>query len=358
MSTSTQIATAIVGVTGYEGISLAHVLAYHPYLRVTEVTARSAQGQTLAQALPHTIPSPLAALAISADVREAQLVFLAVPHGVAASLATRYRAEGRKVVDISADFRLKDPALYARWYQHEHPAPAFLSEAVYGLPELHRDDIRKTSLVANPGCFPTTSILALAPAFRHHLIQPDAIVDAKTGVSGAGRSPSRRAHFVETSDSTTAYGVAGHRHLPEIEEELREVAHNARSVSKQRGDQGSDPVITFIPHLIPMNRGLLATCYATLRDGVTEDDVNAAYHTAYDHEPFVQILDRPPETGWVRGSNQCFIHVAAQPDRHRLIVISAIDNLMKGGAGQAVQNANLMFDLPEESGLMQEGGWP
>ncbi|HKD77871.1 MAG TPA: N-acetyl-gamma-glutamyl-phosphate reductase, partial [Ktedonobacterales bacterium] len=213
--------------------------------------------------------------------------------------------------------------------------------------EWRRDALRQATLVANPGCFPTTSLLALGPAIADQLIQPDVIIDAKTGISGAGRSPSRRTHFVENHDSIAAYNVNGHRHTPEMAQEFAALA----------GD-GAAPSVTFIPHLVPMNRGILATCYVTLRPDVTGAQVREAYANHYAGEPFVVLGDRPPETAWVRGSNRCMISLTIDEARHRLIVIAAIDNLMKGGAGQAVQNANLMCGFAETAGIDAVGVWP
>lgn len=342
-----RIPTAIAGVTGYEGINAARLLADHPRFRLVAALARTGFGTPLGAALPSLAGTAVADLPITESPGDAELIIMAVPHGPAAELAARWQREGRKIVDCSADFRLHDTALYARWYGHPHPAPDLLPRAVYGLCEWRRDEIRASSLIANPGCFPTAALLALLPAFAADLVEPDAIVDAKTGVSGAGRSPSRRVHFAETSDSVAPYGVAGHRHLPEMEGEL---------AAFTRGKAA--PRITFIPHLLPMNRGLLATCYATLHPGVTAQAVHAAYHERYAGDPFITILEQPPETGWVRGSNRCLLSIHVDSDRRRLTVISAIDNLMKGGAGQAVQNANLLFDLPEMTGLTQAGVWP
>lgn len=340
------IASAIVGVTGYEGIVLARLLARHPRFRLIEVTARTYAGQTLGEALPSLTREPIGALPITEAVREAELIFVAAPHGAAGEIAAGFRREGRRVIDLSADFRLRDVAVYAQWYKRPHPAPDILPEAVYGLSELAGDALHGANLVANPGCFPTGALLALTPAVECDLLAPEVIVDAKTAVSGAGRSPTRRTHFVETSDSVTAYGVEGHRHLPEMEQELA-----ART-------SGEATQITFIPHLVPMNRGILSTCYATLRPRVTSEAVMGAYRARYAGKPFVTILDFPPETGWVRGSNQCLLSLTVDESRRRLVVVSAIDNLMKGGAGQAVQNANLMYGYDETTGLDQAGVWP
>jgi N-acetyl-gamma-glutamyl-phosphate reductase len=342
---SASVSVAVVGVTGYEGANVARLLAIHPHLRLTEAISRSAVGAPLGVALPALAAST--PLIITEAVRDAELVILAVPHGPAAELAARYRREGRRVIDISADFRLRDAHVYATWYGQAHPAPHLLAEAIYGLSEWRHATLRDAQLVANPGCFPTAALLALLPALAAGAIEPDIIVDAKTGVSGAGRSPSRRVHFVETAESVTAYGVGGHRHLPEMEQEC---------AGLRVGDVA--PRITFIPHLVPMNRGILATCYATLRQGVTARDVEAAYLDRYRDTPCVHMSEQPPETGWVRGSNRCLISWRVDADRRRLVVISALDNLMKGGAGQAIQNANLMYGLAETAGLPLDGVWP
>jgi N-acetyl-gamma-glutamyl-phosphate reductase len=342
------IPTAIVGVTGYEGANLARLVAHHPHLRLIEATARQDIGLPLGQALPALAGLPGAEVRLSDVVLEAELVFVAAPHGPAGAIAATCRRAGRRVVDLSADFRLPNTDLYTHWYHQPHPAPDLLPTAIYGLTEWHRDAVRGAHLVANPGCFPTAAILALAPAVAAGLIQPDVVVDAKTAISGAGRSPSRRVHFNETHDSVAPYGLGGHRHLPEMELTLAAIAPTPEAASQ----------ITFVPHLVPMHRGLLATCYATLAPDATTEQFTAAYQDRYAAEPFIQIIDRPPETAWVRGSNRCLIHIVVDGSHHRAIIISAIDNLMKGGAGQAIQNANLMLGLPETAGLEMGGLWP
>ncbi len=347
MPASSHIPCAIIGVTGYEGANLARLIASHPHLRLTEATARTEVGCTLNRALPALAGLPGADLVISERVSEAELVFIAVPHGPAGTLAAECRREGRHVIDLSADFRLRERTLYAQWYHQPHPAPDLLPEAVYGLCEWEREALRRADLIANPGCFPTAAILALAPAISERLIESQIVVDAKTGISGGGRSPSRRFHFAETHDSVAAYGLGGHRHLPEMEQELGKFARD-----------GATPQITFVPHLVPMNRGILATCYVTLRPGVRAAQVMEAYQARYAREPFVQIIDRPPETAWVRGTNRCLLHLAVDEARGRAIIVSAIDNLMKGGAGQAIQNANLRYGWPETAGLESGGLWP
>lgn len=342
------IPTAIVGVTGYEGAVLAQLLASHPRFRLVEATSRSEAGKPLSDALPNLTATSIATLPLTESVREAELVFVAVPHGAAAAIVAQCRRDGRRVVDLSADFRLGTAQRYADWYHHEHAAPELLDEAVYGLCEWRRDALGQASLVANPGCYPTTAVLSLGPAFAADLITPDIIIDAKSGISGAGRSPSRRVHFVEIYDSITAYNITSkHRHVAEMEQELVAVSPD-----------DTFPEITFIPHLVSMNRGILATCYATLRPGVTAAQVQAAYRERYAGEPFVHVIERPPETSWVLGSNSCLIYLFADEARGRLIVIGAIDNLMKGGAGQAIQNANIMYGLHENAGLARAGVWP
>ena len=340
------ITAAIVGVTGYEGMVLARLLTEHPHIRLTEVISRAEVGHHLGDALPSLSHSAIAHIPITEHVEAAELIFLAVPHGPAAAIAAECRRAGRIVIDLSADFRLHSLADYEFWYKQPHAAPELLESAVYGLCEYHRAALRTTDLIANPGCFPTTAILAMAPAVEADLITPDIIVDAKTGISGAGRSPSRRSLFVETHDSIAPYGLGGHRHAPEMEQELTALA--ARDAVH----------VTFVPHLVPMNRGLLATCYATLRPGVTIDAVRAAYEARYADEPFITISDHPPETGWVRGSNRCMMHLAVDAHANRLIVVAAIDNLMKGGAGQAIQCANIRLGFDETAGLAVAGVWP
>ncbi|MFA4837585.1 MAG: N-acetyl-gamma-glutamyl-phosphate reductase, partial [Dehalococcoidia bacterium] len=235
--------------------------------------------------------------------------------------------------------RLKDVVEYERWYKVTHPAPELLGEAVYGLPELHRAEISGARLVANPGCYPTSAILALAPALREGLVEPDIIIDSKSGVSGAGRSLKLNSHYAEANESVSAYALDGHRHMPEIAQELR-IQAGKRPVS-----------VTFVPHLIPMTRGMLSSCYARLRREVKIDEVRELYREFYRDEQFVRVVDNPPQTKHTLGSNLCLVHPTISPSGERLVVISCIDNLVKGGAGQAVQNMNLMLGYPEGMGL-------
>ncbi len=339
----------IVNVTGYAGVELARLIARHPEAELVEVTGRSAAGQRLAEVFPHLaqIDMPIQAeLTKSVDV-----AFLALPHKASAEAALPLLEAGVKVIDISADFRLKDAETYRQWYQHEHPAPNLLSEAVYGLPELYRAQIKAARLIANPGCYPTSAILALAPAMG--LIGSDIIVDSKSGVSGAGRSLGLTYHFAEANENVQAYALGGHRHMPEIRQEL--------TYARRRALPGVDlpPLrLTFVPHLIPMTRGILTTAYAPLQRSISQQELRALYEEFYAGEPFVRVSEAPPQTKQTWGSNLCLVYPTVDPRTERLVVVSCIDNLVKGAAGQAVQNLNLMFGLPETMGLQQLPVYP
>jgi N-acetyl-gamma-glutamyl-phosphate reductase len=264
---------------------------------------------------------------------------VAYPHGAAAPLVGELRRRGVRVVDLSADFRLRDPAVYGRWYR-EHQAPELLPQAVYGLPERYREEIAKAGLVANPGCYPTASLLALAPLAREDLIA-DVVIDAKSGVSGAGRTPREKTHFVSADENVSAYGVPSHRHIPEIEQELAAL--------------GAEVRVTFVPHLVPLDQGELVSCYVTLTDPGAVTDLDQLYADAYAAEPFVELTSKPPGVRDVRETNICRISVHRDERTGRAIVFAAIDNLWKGAASQAVQNLNLMFALPEDEGLGAAG---
>ncbi len=332
----------IINVTGYAGVELARILCQHPEVQLTSVTGRSAAGQVLSDYFPHL---KSAGMTIEPELGEVDLAFSAMPHKESAREIMPLIDKGLKVVDISADFRLKDAADYPQWYDFTHPAPELLAKAVFGLPELHREKIKSAQLVANPGCYPTGAILALAPAVKEGLIEPDIIVDSKSGVSGAGRSLNLTTHYSEANEDTTAYALGGHRHLPEIVQELKLLSPE------------SSPSITFIPHLVPMTRGILTTAYAPLvtdkiADGKKgEEELLNLYRDFYKDEPFVRVVASPPHTKHTWGSNYCHIHATIDHRTGRLIAISAIDNLVKGAAGQAVQNMNLMLGLPETTGL-------
>lgn len=351
------ISVAIVNVTSYTGLELLRLLSQHPQFVVTSVTARSAAGkrltdifpqmrailQTSEQAKPAFDPS----LLLSEEPEQSDLAFICLPHAAAAETGARLLERGTKVVDLSADFRLHDVDTYEQWYKHTHPVPALLETAVYGLCELHRESIRSASLVANPGCYATASILALAPACAAGIIEAGAIIDAKSGVSGSGRSLTLSTHYAEVNEDIGAYKVTGHQHLPEITQELE-----AESL------HGEKLRLTFMSHLLPMTRGILATCYADLRAdqrALTTNDVRALYERYYADEPFVHVVDQPPHTKWSYGSNHCFIYPVVDARTQRLVIFSCLDNLVKGAAGQAVQNANLLYGLPETAGLTALG---
>ncbi|HEV2236406.1 MAG TPA: N-acetyl-gamma-glutamyl-phosphate reductase [Ktedonobacterales bacterium] len=339
---------AVVAGTGYGGVELLRLLRRHPGFALVEVTARSAQGQRVCDVFPQL---PDVTLPISERVERAELVFLAQPDHAAVESAPPLLAEGRRVVDLSAAFRLRAPALYPEWYGYEHPAPALLESAVYGLPELHRAELPAARLVACPGCYPTAAVLALAPALALDLIEPGIIVDAKSGLSGAGRGLTLGTHYAEANEDVSAYGLAGHRHLPEIVQELE-------GVLRERAGGAGAARVTFTPHLVPMTRGILATCYADLRPGVSAAAVRAAYEEAYRAEPFVHVLAQPPHTTYATGTNHTFIYPTVDARTGRLVVVGALDNLGKGAAAQAIQCANLMAGLAETTGLDDGGVYP
>lgn len=340
------VKVGIINVTGYAGAELARILYSHPEVRVVSVTGRSQVGKPLGEAFPHLACYDLK---IGPEITDSvDFVFSALPHAASAEALAPVVRAGVPSVDISADFRLKDPQVYAEWYGAQHPAPDLLALATYGLAELDREGVRSARLVANPGCYPESALLALAPAVRAGIIAPDLIVDSKSGISGAGRSLDLKYHFAEADESVSAYGLSGHRHLPEIVQETRRMWPDEGAAARLK--------VTFTPHLIPMTRGILSTCYAPLAPhGWGGDDaeakVRALYREFYVGEPFVRVTDTPPATKQVHGSNSCLIYPTVDRRTERLVVVSVIDNLVKGAAGQAVQNMNLMLGLPETMGL-------
>ena len=325
----------IINVTGYSGMELARILHGHPEVEIASVTGRSAAGKRLGEAVPHlgSIDLP-----ITEDLTGSfDLVFSALPHAASAERLGPILDDGVRAVDISADFRLRDVEEYREWYQVDHPCPRHLEDAAYGLPELYADEVAGAQIVANPGCYPTAAILALAPALSAGLVAPDLIVDAKSGVSGAGRG---KFPYSEVNESVAAYSIGGHRHSPEIVQTLRAYTEDAEAR------------LSFTPHLVPMTRGILATCYAPILDGsATQGQVSEAYRSFYEHAPFVDVVDEPPMTKHTLGSNSCIVHPVVDNRSGRLVVVSCIDNLVKGAAGQAVQNMNLMLGLRETQGL-------
>ena len=334
-----QVRVGIINVTGYAGVELARLLYRHPDVELASVTGRSAAGQKLAEVFPHLADIDIT---ITVELGEVDFAFSAMPHKASVEVILPLVKRGIKVVDISADFRLKDASKYPKWYDFVHPAPELLRQAVYGLPEFHRSEIAAASLVANPGCYPTGALLALAPAVKEGLVYPDIIVDSKSGVSGAGRALSLSTHYSEASDNVRAYAVEGHRHLPEIIQELETL------------NPSFSPSVTFLPHLVPTARGILSSCYAQPKEGMLakgKEELKQLYHDYYAYEPFVKIVDKPPETKQTWGSNLCLIYPAVDPRTGKLIVISCLDNLVKGAAGQAIQNMNIMLGFPETAGL-------
>jgi N-acetyl-gamma-glutamyl-phosphate reductase len=324
---------AVFGAAGYAGALSARLIDRHPFFTLGPVTARSDVGRRLDDVYPqHRVARELEELDLDRHA-EVEAAIVAYPHGAAAELVAGLRERGVRVVDLSADFRLRDRAVYEEWYR-EHPAPELLSQAVYGLPELYRAEIAAADLVANPGCFPTAAILGLAPLARAGLIA-DVVIDAKTGVSGAGRSATDATHFVTVDENMNAYSVPRHRHTPEIEQELTVL--------------GSPDPVTFTAHLIPLDQGELLSCYVTpTQPGA---DIAEIYADAYADEPFVEVVGRPPGVKEVRETNLCRISVHVDERTGRVIVFSAIDNLWKGTASQALQNLNLMFARPESEGI-------
>ncbi len=327
---------AVFGAAGYAGALTARLLHRHPSFDLQTVTGRSDVGRRLDDLYPHhRVALELEALDLDRHAGVDAAV-VAYPHGAAAELVAQLHRRGVRVVDLSADFRLRDAATYEEWYR-PHPEPALLASAAYGLPERYREQIRGAEIVANPGCHPTVTLLALAPLARAGLLG-DVVVDAKAGVSGAGRGATEKTHFVTVDENVSAYGVPRHRHTPEIEQEL--------------GQLGSPVRITFTPHLLPLDQGELVSCYVTLPSGGSKDgDVMDLYPEMYEAEPFVELVDSPPGVRDVRETNFCRISVHRDERTGRLIVFAVIDNLWKGAASQAVQNLNLMFGLPEGEGI-------
>lgn len=337
------VRVGIIGASGYTGAELLRLLVNHPGVEITLITSRQYAGRPLAEVFPHLA----ARCELVCEHPEkidfagrADLFFTAVPHQTAMAVVPQLLAAGARVIDLSADFRLHQQATYEKWYQ-AHSAPELLGEAVYGLPEVHRSRIAAARLVANPGCYPTSVILAMAPLLKAGIIDPDSlIIDAKSGTSGAGRAAQQGTLYCEVTDGFKAYKVASHRHTPEIEQELGELA-------------GRELRVSFTPHLVPMSRGMLSTVYAQLANERSQAELENIYRDFYAGEPFVRFPggDRLPATQYVRGSNYCDLAVRLDQRCGRVIVLSAIDNLVKGAAGQAVQNMNLVCGLPEQEGL-------
>lgn len=343
---SQTIKAGLVGVTGYTGMELARLMIHHSSMELVRVTSRSEAGKTLADIYPFLNRLPLGDLVITQPdpkdlAEECDVVFLAVPHKTAMEIAATLLDEGVKVVDLSADFRINDKATYEQWYAVEHTRSELLTEAVYGLPELYLDQIMGARLIANPGCYPTSSILGLAPALTNKFIETDdIIIDAKSGTSGAGRGAKVGSLFCEVADSFKAYGLPSHRHTPEIEQEISKLGK-------------TDITVSFNTHLLPIDRGILSTIYTKLTSDTSLDDIHAAYTEFYADKPMVRVLPKGqlPETRFVRGTVFCDIGLVVDPRTNRLVILSAIDNLCRGASGQALMNANLICGLDIDEGL-------
>ena len=338
------IKAGIMGATGYAGGELARLLLQRDDVEITWYGSKSYVDQKYASVFKNMVQfvddacmdDNMEALAEQADV-----IFTATPQGFCSSLMNEAVLSKAKVIDLSADYRIKDVAVYEEWYNIEHKTPEYIQEAVYGLPEINREKIKDARLIANPGCYPTCSFLSVYPLVKEGLIDPNTvIIDAKSGTSGAGRGAKVDNLYCEVNESIKAYGVGVHRHTPEIEEQLSLAA-------------GKPVTISFTPHLVPMNRGILVTAYGTLLKSVTYEEVKAIYDKYYENEYFVRVLgrDEAPQTKWVEGSNFVDVNFKIDPRTNRVVMMGAMDNLVKGAAGQAIQNMNIMFGLPENQGL-------
>lgn len=345
------IKVGIIGSTGYAGAELVRLLMGHKEAEIVWYGSRSYIDQNYASVYRNMfqlvdakcLDDNMEELAKQADV-----IFTATPQGLCASLIKEEILKDTKIIDLSADFRIKDVATYEQWYGITHKAPQFIEEAVYGLCEINREDVKKARLIANPGCYPTCSTLSIYPLAKEGLIDMNSIIiDAKSGTSGAGRGAKVANLYCEVNENIKAYGVASHRHTPEIEEQLSYAS-------------GEDVLLNFTPHLVPMNRGILITAYANLKKDISEDEIREIYKKYYNNEYFVRLLEKgdTPETRWVEGSNFVDVNVKVDPRTKRVIMMGAMDNLVKGAAGQAVQNMNLMFGLDEKEGLMQPPMFP
>ncbi|HEX7399319.1 MAG TPA: N-acetyl-gamma-glutamyl-phosphate reductase [Candidatus Limnocylindrales bacterium] len=347
-----RIRVAIVGATGYVGAELVRLLSRHPNVKIEGLVGRGRSREPIGGTHIHLDRT---GLHVDATVPDADAVFLALPHGAAAEIVPDLAAHGAAIIDLGPDFRLRDPADYPRWYGFTHPRPDLLADAVYGLPELHHDALAALresgpAIVGAPGCYPTATLLALAPMARAGLIG-DLVVDAKSGVSGAGREPKQDLMFGEVNESVKAYGVGGHRHVAEMEQELA-----ALGAGGAGGGADANPGvhgIDFLPHLVPMTRGILSACHVRPSRPVTQAELDALYADAYAATPFVHVVPQPPATKHVLGSNTCRVHVRLDERTGRVLAIGVIDNLVKGAAGQAIQAFNLVHGLPETAGLEQ-----
>jgi len=328
----------ILNVTGFAGMEAARLLWSHPGAKLASATGRSLAGQKLGEAFPH--------LAAYGDMRiteeiedDVDIVFSALPTAASAEACAPFVRKGIPVIDIAADFRLTDPNAFQEWFGQPHPAPDLLPLAVYGLPELRRPQIQTARLVANPGCYPAASLLALAPAVAAGIVTDQVVIDAKSGISGAGRGTGGGYAYSDVNEDVSAYKIANHNHQPEIVQELAALG------------EGPAPKVTFVPHLVPMTRGIHATCYAPLKDGIGQAAVTGLYRDFYADAPFTSVASAPPHTKHTLGSNSCLVHPRVDERNGMLVAIGVLDNLMKGAAGQAIENMNLMLGMPQGAGL-------
>jgi N-acetyl-gamma-glutamyl-phosphate reductase len=334
----------VIGATGYGGGELVRLLAFHPAAKVCAVTSRSYIGKAYHEVFEnfrHDEELVVQEENITAMAKECDVIFLALPHGSASQKVTAELLQRTRIIDLGADFRIKDPAVYEKWYNVEHGGKNLMDKAVYGLSEIYREKIRASRLIANPGCYTTCGILALYPLIKEQAIETNGlIIDAKSGVSGAGRGLDLGVHYDEANENVKAYKIGCHRHTPELEEQFSLAA-------------GRTVVITFTPHMVPMNRGILLTAYASMKKPFSYDEIQEIYQTYYQDEYFIRLTKKgvSPETKWVKASNFCDIGFTLDDRTGRIVVVGALDNLVKGAAGQAVQNMNLMFGLEEKAGL-------
>jgi N-acetyl-gamma-glutamyl-phosphate reductase len=331
----------IIGATGYTGSELTRILTQHNKIDLSMITSRSFAGKNISDVHPYLegiCDQKLSNPSID-DIKKLDVVFLALPHGVSMKFVKKIGLNGPRIIDLSGDFRLKNKNTYEQWYEMNHEFPAAIDSAVYGLPELFRKDIADAQLVANPGCYPTSTILALAPALNQDFLDVSSIsVDSKSGVTGAGAKPSETTHFPRANEDFRAYKIGKHRHTPEIEEILTQ-------------NSGKEINVSFTPHLVPLNRGILTTVYAKSKNKINKEELLDVYSSFYEKEPFVRVRKNPPNVQSVRGSNYCDVFPVKIDRTNQIVLLSAIDNLVKGAAGQAVQNMNIMLDFNEKQGI-------
>ena len=360
--TSNTIKVGVIGASGYTGGELLRLLSSHPQVTISKIiSSEKSAGREITELFPHLtslLSLTLETLEPEAIAKQTDLVFLALPHTESLQTATTLLKLGLPVIDLSADFRLKDASVYEQWYGIPHPSAHLLQEAVYGLPELYRSEIQQSRLIAVPGCYPTAAILQLAPLISHQLVEPHSVlIDAKSGISGAGRGLALSYHFPEAHEGIHAYKIGKHRHLPEIQQELDILFQANTHAESSSPSLGS---ISFTPHLVPMNRGILSTAYVKLPSKLAPMDWHSLYEEFYKNEPFIRFFHNPDmvNPSHVKGSNFCDLGITYDPQSGWLISVAALDNLVKGAAGQAIQAMNLMLGFPEQQGLMTPGVFP